>query len=82
MTEFKVPPPEGYEESCEPNDDGWPVWITKDGGSCPSCDEVENLDADADEDTRLFALECPECSEPGCNLCFPDGRGCVCPTCE
>lgn len=82
MAEYRVSPPEGCEEVCEPNDDGWPVWKTGDAGSCPSCEEVENLNSAPDEDSRLFALECPECSEVGCDLCFPMGRGCPCPTCE
>ena len=37
MTEYMAGarPPMGYEDACEPNPDGWPVWTKRDDGKPP-----------------------------------------------
>lgn len=66
--------PEGYEDAVTEGDSGWAVW-GEDG--CPFCDEKKDEDGEA-----LFALQCPVCDRPGCDVCMPLGRGCPCPDCE
>lgn len=67
--------PYGFEDDVEESEHGWPVWKKEKG--CPSCQKKEDEDGDP-----YHALACPECGSPGCDECFPNGRGCVCPACE
>lgn len=67
--------PYGFEKDVEEDEGGWPVWKKEKG--CASCKKTEDLNGE-----QLFALVCPECEAPGCDECFPMGRGCVCPNCE
>lgn len=69
--------PEGFENEIEEGPGGWAVWKSHPDGDCPNCRAKANKD-----DGPLHALQCPECYEPGCDECFPSGRGCVCPSCE
>ena len=80
MTDYKASPPHGFESSCEPNEDGWPVWKPRSHDDFPcgnhECKEPYN------EKEPAMALQCPSCEEPGCDVCFYAGRGCPCPACE
>ena len=60
--------PYGYEDDVQENEDGWAVWKKEKG--CPSCNQKKDGDGEL-----LFALQCPVCEEPGCDECFPMGRG-------
>jgi hypothetical protein len=51
------------------------------------CGELQEGDPEAPPDSYPddfggYFLECPECYSPGCDECFPCGRGCPCPNCE
>ena len=69
--------PYGFDDDVEANKDGWPVWKKEKG--CGSCSAKESSEEPGEP---LFALTCPQCEAPGCDECFPMGRGCACPTCE
>lgn len=67
--------PYGYENDVTEGEGGWASWKPEKG--CPSCEKKTGSDGEL-----LFALICPSCEEPGCDECFPSGRGCDCPGCE
>jgi hypothetical protein len=67
--------PYGYENDVEEGENGWVVWKKEKG--CPSCKKTEDEDGE-----QYHALVCPTCEAPGCDECFPSGRGCDCPDCE
>lgn len=78
---YRVPPPVGFENSCEPNEDGWPVWKKRDAPLTP-CGNPK-CTTPYDEDEPRMALQCPLCEEVGCEECIMlAGRGCPCINCE
>lgn len=59
---------------------GFPVY--EDGEKCEGCGAVQKLDPKYPDDPAGYVLTCPECYKVGCDICMPNGRGCVCPDCE
>ncbi len=80
MPSYRASPPSGYEDACEPDPNGWPVWKKTKDGSAPCANEA--CEEPYDETEPNMALQCPVCEQPGCSACFYSGRGCPCPDCE
>jgi len=72
--------PAGYEDVCENNSDGWPVWTPLAWGG-PPCGHEDCTEPYHPEEPAM-ALQCPGCDRPGCDYCMPAGRHCLCPACE
>jgi len=81
MAGARAMPPTGYEDACELDGAGWPVWLPRPGGGNPCPHDECSGQVELEEVERPMALQCPCCDRAGCDACMPSGRGCECPEC-